>query len=221
MRGREGTFRSCIAGIQALCAERKRQASSNLAIFASTTLLPRAVSELPNLLRQLKDHGVDHVFVAKLQHISKEQGEKHEQVFRELFQITPVSWKGFPRLQEAGSSERVKTVVEELRNHPEFVGFVRWETPAWNSMDFARYYQNPASAAPNNRACRFPWDAVSLHPNGDVSPCPDFPDFIAGNVNESAFGEIWNGDRFADFRKKLAAHGRFPVCTSCCHLYEE
>lgn len=220
LRGGRGTFRAAIDGIRILLEERAARGLTKPAIFVSAVLLPAAAAEFRNLVQQLKELGVDRVWVAKQQYTSEQQGSQHEHVFQQLFQITPTSWKGFLRQPEAGSAENIRTVVEELRADPSNDGFLQWETPSWGPNDFFSYYENSTFATPGDRACRFPWNSASILPNGDVSPCPDFPDFVVGNVNETPFSEVWNSPRFIQFRKSLAEQGRFPVCTSCCHLYD-
>ena len=220
LRGQNGTFQAAIDGIRVLREERGVRASGRPAIFVSAILLPAAAAEFRDLVQQLKTLGVDRVWVAKQQYTSEQQGGHHERVFQQLFQITPTSWKGFVGRPEIGSAEKIRALVEELRADPSNDGFLQWETPSWGPTDFLSYYENPTFTTPGDRTCRFPWNSASILPNGDVSPCPDFPDFVVGNVKETPFSGIWHSSQFAQFRKSLAERGRFPVCTSCCHLYD-
>jgi len=221
LRGKRGTFQAAMEGIRAVKAEREARRSRRPVICVGVVLLAEAVEQLPDLIRQVKAEGVDRVFVGRLQFTTERQGTSHESAFQKLFQIEAPSWKGFLRQPQPGGAEKIMAVVEKLRADPANRGFVQWETPSWSAQDFFDYYTNPTSATPADRACRFPWDAVSIGPNGDVCPCPDYPDFVVGNVKDSSFADIWNGPRFLQFRKTLVEQGRFPVCTSCCHLYDD
>ena len=117
-------------------------------------------------------------------------------------------------------AEKVKARVEQLRAAPEYKDFIQWEN-GWGPEHLFGYYSDPTYTAPSHRACRFPWNSVCIYPNGDLSPCPDFPDYMVGNVTRDSFSQIWNGESFRQFRKVLAEKGRFPICSICCHLYDE
>lgn len=220
LRGAHGTFRAALEGIRKLRAERSSRRLQRPLIIGGTVLIPAAVGELPALVRQLRAEGVDSVVFGRLQYTTQQQGDAHDRLLQTLFQITPGSWKGFVGRSEPDSPWKVKAIVEELRADPTNKNFIRWDEPSWSPQDFFNYYADPTVAVPADRACRFPWIAVNICPNGDVSPCPDYPHFVAGNVKEESFSKIWNGPRFRDFRRKLAEQGRFPICTSCCHLYD-
>lgn len=220
LRGAPGTFRAALEGIRIVRTARSARGSRTPRIVVNTTLLPSAVGELPALVRQLRSEGVNFMSLGILQYATAKQGEAHEQVFQKLFQITPGSWKGFERRPEPGGEEKVRAVVEELLSDRGNKDFVGGRSRFWGPQDFFHYYLDPATCAPPDRACRYPWDAINICPNGDVVPCPDFPDVIVGNVKQQPLPQIWNGPRFREFRRKLAQQGRFPICTTCCHLYD-
>jgi radical SAM protein with 4Fe4S-binding SPASM domain len=221
LRGMRGTFQAAIEGIRAVKTAREARGSRYPVVCVGVVLLPEAVEQLPELIRHVRAEGVDRVFIGRLQITTERQGKSHEAAFQKLFQIAAPSWKGFLRQPQLDGAEKIRAVVEQLRADPANRGFLQWETPSWSPQDFFDYYRNPTAASPVGRTCRFPWDAVSISPNGDVCPCPDFPDFVVGNVKDSSFANIWNSPRFAQFRRTLAEQGRFPVCTSCCHLYDD
>jgi radical SAM protein with 4Fe4S-binding SPASM domain len=77
------------------------------------------------------------------------------------------------------------------------------------------------------RYCEFPWSSVSVLYDGTVVPCPlDYEgELNMGNVKENTLEEIWNSEKFEDFRQ-MHANGNFPeghFCKSKCdynQLYE-
>jgi radical SAM protein with 4Fe4S-binding SPASM domain len=218
-RGAPGTFRAAMEGIRALAKERRGAGSARPRIFLGCVLLPETAEELPALFEHARLAGVDKAFLGRLQYTTPAQGRMQEAAFQQLFNIGSPSWKSIERPVSPEGAAKVQSAVEKLRSDPRWKDFVVWETPNWRPEDYLRYYQDALYAAPARRACRFPWEAVNLRPNGDLSPCPDFPDYVVGNIHRQSFREIWNGKPFRDFRGQLSKQGRFPICTSCCQLY--
>jgi len=74
-------------------------------------------------------------------------------------------------------------------------------------------------------ACTFPWYALVVFWNGNVSPCPQdfFNDLRLGNLNESSFREIWHGKPLVNIREKMKQkkyHDLHP-CATCDLLYRD
>lgn len=63
--------------------------------------------------------------------------------------------------------------------------------------------------------CRLPWECLTILPNGDVSVCPDYPDYILGNLHEETLEDIWGGEKIKRFREHLMANEKIPVCDRC------
>ena len=57
---------------------------------------------------------------------------------------------------------------------------------------------------------------LKVTPDGDVFPCCRGPESLRmGNIKDEPFEEIWNGEKFQSFRKKMF-EGKYPaVCASC------
>jgi radical SAM protein with 4Fe4S-binding SPASM domain len=214
-----GTFGAAVDGIRKVRAERLSRRLPRPVIIVSTIMIPAAVGELPALIRHMRAEGVDSLEISRLQYATQQQGDAHDGLLQKLVQFTPGSWKGVVRQPEPDAPQKVKAIVEELRADPANKNFVDWDEHSWSPQDLFKYYADPNVAVPTGRACGFPWRGVNICPNGDVSPCP-YPHFAAGNAQEESFSKIWNGPRFRDFRRKLAGQGRFPICSSCCHLYD-
>jgi MoaA/NifB/PqqE/SkfB family radical SAM enzyme len=67
------------------------------------------------------------------------------------------------------------------------------------------------------RKCVFPWAVLRISPIGEVYPCAQF--YIKmGNIQDSSIEEIWNGEKFRNFRKVLTEERFLPGCNRCVKL---
>ncbi|HPQ39389.1 MAG TPA: radical SAM protein [bacterium] len=83
--------------------------------------------------------------------------------------------------------------------------------PDMNVSLFADRYQN---AFPLNRArCSAAWSIMHIGPTGTVYPCFSIP---MGTLREQRLSQIWNGESYRAFRRKLKKAGIFPGCVGCC-----
>ncbi len=74
-------------------------------------------------------------------------------------------------------------------------------------------------------ACTFPWYALVVFWNGNVSPCPQdfFNNLHLGNVKHETIQQVWHGDALVDIRKNMkdkTYQGLHP-CATCDLLYRE
>jgi Fe-coproporphyrin III synthase len=76
-----------------------------------------------------------------------------------------------------------------------------------------RYYSPSYSV---NNKCLYPWYNARMNPYGDIYPCS--LQTIVGNVMEEPLHEIWNSERYLDFRRSLRKQGLFAQCARCCTL---
>lgn len=63
--------------------------------------------------------------------------------------------------------------------------------------------------------CVSPWEHIYIAASGDVSVCCEFPE-IFGNLNETDFYSIWNGEKLNAFRASMAVGDYCEKCQSCC-----
>lgn len=65
--------------------------------------------------------------------------------------------------------------------------------------------------------CAVPWSQVNIDYDGSVHFCADYNDYPLGNIRETPFFEIYNGERAQKFRLALknAKDGIFPGCVRC------
>ena len=84
--------------------------------------------------------------------------------------------------------------------------------------NWAGYLAAPASPAPA-AACTFPWNALLVLFNGDVSPCAQdfFGRFLLGNAKAKPLLEIWNDLPLQELRQAFAGGqlAAYPACSAC------
>ena len=70
--------------------------------------------------------------------------------------------------------------------------------------------------------CEYPWTSLSVMADGSVVPCTQDYDveMVLGNVREQTLEEIWNGEKYREFRR-MHITGEFPKgykCSERCDL---
>jgi len=67
--------------------------------------------------------------------------------------------------------------------------------------------------------CNMAANYLKITPEGDVFPCCRAPDSLnMGNIKESSFDQIWNGERYQSFRKMMFTRKYNKICASCSVL---
>jgi len=86
-------------------------------------------------------------------------------------------------------------------------------TPELSAKELKRWYSPRFSS---KRNCLFALRGLFIYPNGDAYPCESIS-YKMGNVFEDGFANVWNGERYKEFRRILKK-GLLPACARCCKL---
>ena len=64
--------------------------------------------------------------------------------------------------------------------------------------------------------CEYPWLSLTVMADGNVVPCTQVSnsEIVLGNVNQNSLEEIWNGEKYKEFRK-MHVTGNFPKGHKC------
>ena len=80
----------------------------------------------------------------------------------------------------------------------------------------------PQDAAQPWSLCRRPWSLMYITAHGRVLPCCIAPfsmrgydGFTLGDATQQGLREIWNGERYQDFRAALLSDKPAPACAGC------
>ena len=218
IRGVPGTYRKVIDGLRLLREERRKQGARKPMVKAITTISAMNVDRLEETLELFDASGLFDAVIFNLGWFTTEKiGRATDRIFRQHLGCPASSWKDFVGALGEVDPGKVKTFMETVsarrRTGPP-VFFI----PDLPSGRVEEYYSRPASFL-GKKTCFSPWLNIEVRPNGDLTFCPDFPDYIIGNINRESFSEIWNGDRARKFRRLLIERGLFPICSRCCGLF--
>jgi radical SAM protein with 4Fe4S-binding SPASM domain len=140
----------------------------------------------------------------------------HEQVMADELGTFAFSQRGFVR--QVDPRETAAAVVESVRR----IASRRWPfryrfLPNLSLEEIPKYFEEHSCRFGHDR-CIVPWSVVGILPNGDVTTCSDYPDYIVGNIRNAGIHDIWNNERYRKFRILLQNKGLLPVCSRCCGL---
>ncbi|HPI72833.1 MAG TPA: radical SAM protein [bacterium] len=221
VRGLPGAFRLVQAGLQALQEEKKRRGATKPIVRVRGTICPENFEHLYALTGIAKSLAADSLNFNWTWFTTHAAGAAHQQLMKRLFDIEALSWRPFESdlVMDPEKRRRLDGIREQLiklENNRE--NFLITLSPNVRPKEVERYYTDIRYTFGSER-CYAVWLKSYILPNGDVTPCPDYPDFIAGNILQQPFMEIWNGERYKHWRRELRARGLFPVCYRCCDLF--
>jgi len=89
-------------------------------------------------------------------------------------------------------------------------------TPNIPIEEFVRHYQANWTVTADEYACDGPWSRIGVTGDGRYGPmCP----YAAGDdARKQTIHEVWNGDRYREFRRATRDAGIYPGCNGCCNL---
>ena len=91
--------------------------------------------------------------------------------------------------------------------------------PDFSDTEIRMYYDNfGCMMLDSDDVCLTPWLNPMIQEDGEVKSCTGYS---IGNINDSSFWELWNGERNQHFRKELMLHRKYSVCNRCCMMYQK
>jgi radical SAM protein with 4Fe4S-binding SPASM domain len=150
--------------------------------------------------------------------ITEERAAAHEKVYKERFGEEPHNHKGYLKscfndVDPKACAEQVDEVLKigkKSNSVPQFLPDI------YSEKDIRRYYEDHNWTVGYDK-CESIYHVVEVNPDGSVTPCRDYQDYNVGNINDTPFYDIWNGEKYKKFREEMEK-GLMPVCSRCCGL---
>lgn len=219
IRGVPGTFGKVMTALRLLRECRRERGTGKPMVKAITTISAMNVNRLDEILELFDASGLFDAVIFNLGWFTTEKiGEATDRIFRERLGCPSTSWKDFVGALGEVDPGKVASFMEAVSSRGRRRGPPVFFIPDLPPGRVEEYYSRPASLL-GRKNCFSPWLSVEVRPNGDLTFCPDFPDYVIGNINEETFADIWNGERARRFRRLLIERGPFPLCSRCCGLF--
>ena len=167
----------------------------------------RNVAELPDLVRLLARIGVDELRVQNLSHTFSDTDPSGRFGGIRAFAVAEALWTG-------ADAARIRKAFAHARAAAAETGL---------DLRLPHLTAQPSAPAPDGRpGCTWPWDAAYVTSRGVVQPCCMVmgDDRVAlGDLTAATFAEIWHGEPYRAFRRRLTTADPPEVCVGCA-LYQ-
>jgi len=209
----EGTFAGALEGLAYLRKARGHSGVPVLSVICTITKFNQ--QELAQMLDLAEEHQIDNLRIQHQWFTTESQIERHKQTFCEATGENSDYLRGF--VVSTADTIDPAVLVEQMdqlrqRNSKVNVQFY----PDMDGKETVNYY-NDITYMPRD-TCVAPWKAVNIRPNGDLSTCPAI-NYVAGNIRDHSFEEVWNSPRQKTLRSYLLKNGLMPGCSRCCGLF--
>ena len=202
-----GSFGRTIESIRLLTDLKKRRRKKFPLLNLKTTITDKNVGHLSDMVLFAEQLGLDYCTFQVLNN-SVHMGGVSFQYSLDYSQPPPpitnvplaVLRQQLNNIQELASKSRVRVRI----------------LPKLPVPSILEHYAN--QLGPAGHTCVSPWTTMYISPTGCVYPCLNY---YVGNIRQQSFRELWNSERYRQYRKKLLRDGQFSDCIGCCDLYEK
>jgi len=195
IRGK-GVFNKIVESVKLLNSIRKKHPK----IIFNTTINKENIDDLPKIVELGKKLKIDKIQLGALVSLDKRYTEFDVKKF-DLKKIVMPTYI---------SPEKVMKAFRDIRNMNTNNLKIRF-APVCTEIEMIDWYNLIFDI--NKWKCNYPMRVLRINPYGDVYPCLNIK---MGNIREQTIKEIWNSEKFKNFRKKLKK-GIFPICAMCCN----
>ncbi len=196
------SFETVLANLTGLVEAKRAAGRDKPWIRVVFVAMRRNVAELPELTRLLAGIGVDQLWVQNLSHTFSDADPAG--AYREIrdYAEDQALWTG----EDRAAAEQA---FAEARQAAMAAGI---------QLRVPRLAAAPAPDVHDGPGCSWPWDGAYVTSQGVVQPCCMVmgDDRVAlGRLGEQSFPEIWHGEAYTQFRKRLASDDPPEVCQGC------
>jgi radical SAM protein with 4Fe4S-binding SPASM domain len=199
VRGMDG-FARIMENLRALAILKSTLGSVTPRVSLWITGMKSNVSELPALVRLAHEIGVREVYLQRLVYSERGLAVTGEALFGQATE---------PELIAVREAERLaRELGVDLKGSGEVSPAAM---VAGNSLEHEAY-----------RACRRPWSLMYVTANGNVLPCciapftgAHYDGILLGNIFQETAEEIWNGQRYQEWRLRMLSGDPPEACKGC------
>lgn len=225
IRGVKGAFEKGVEGIEEVCRAKNLLRKKHPIIRVSFTISNINYKHLVEFVEAIKGYPIDEIIFSHLNFISPEVAASHNRLFGNFCTATPHNISGGidPKAVEAETLYGQIKQIKQLRQQRLIANKLTFTPDFISSEAVKNFYNKPEEFVAGNY-CLSPWQHITIKPDGTAIPSSAGRcfEYNLGNVFETSLLEVWNGDRYVAFRKKLIeSGGAFPACSRCCNIFNK
>jgi radical SAM protein with 4Fe4S-binding SPASM domain len=209
------SYAQAIAGLAALREARRALHRSLPMIVTLTTISRRNADRLVDIYEAFRGQADALVFYLGWW-IDEDSAQRHAEDFARRFGFpprTPEAWTGTWRPEDVRAlAAELETVRRRSRSGPPALII-----PDVPSARLAAYYSDHGASFGPAR-CPSIFSAAEVLPDGRVTPCRDYSDYVVGSLREDTLDGLWRSERYRAFRRSIEQEGLMPACQRCCGL---
>lgn len=194
-------FERIVANVGAFTAMQRERNAARPLVSLWLTGLKETMAQLPAFVQLAHQLGVPEVYLQRLVYFPDGQGLARAE--SSLFE------------QLSAEEERLVREAEELARDLGIKFNASGATEPGTSLK-KKDSQQPWSL------CRRPWTLMYFTAHGRALPCCIAPfsmrgydSFTLGNATQQTLREIWNGEKYQEFRRALLSERPHPACANC------
>ena len=218
-RGLQGAYQKMLEGTAAIQEAKRVNKANRPVITVNCTMNEKNYRNLPGVIRAAERMGAQMVTFHHLLFLTKDACSLHNQVFEAKFGQSCQDWFGF--IHDTHPNIDVEALIQEMEQLKKIKSDVAIAFyPNFTPDEIRRYYSTETFTPTSYKGrCLSVWIAAYVLPDGNVRAYHSM-DYTLGNIREAKFTEIWNNERFRDYRRYVKEIKRFPVCSrGCTELY--
>lgn len=211
IRGVAGNYDKVVKGINKINSLKKF-----LPIISTNTVVTsKNYNMLFDIIQEINQIKVNKMECQLPIYFSNECGAKYEERMGKDFGLEAKYWQGFVGDY---SNVDVQVLCKELDKIRKEFGKKFQLAQNINDEQTIKYFNAPETIY-QDRVCSLPFSQIHIEPNGDVVVCPDFPDYVFGNMYEESVEQLWDSKRINEFRESIKKN-QLPICSRCCQFYQ-
>jgi radical SAM protein with 4Fe4S-binding SPASM domain len=221
IRGK-GSFKKVINAVELLLKLREKGLFKGK-ISIHSVINDKMADKLYKFITFIENIGIDIAFICFPWYISEDCSLKMDVFFKDKLGFlnnedikVKKSWKAF---KYKLSSQNIPKIMEEIIkiNRRSWKMRVRYQ-PRLEFEEIEDFILGKELCKGRERKCLALSSRMDVNPDGSVSACKFFSEFVIGNLKDTGVREIWHSEKY-NILREIINDGLMPVCSKCSVLH--
>ena len=218
-----GSYNKTIEAIKEI-SQLKKKGQFFAKITVHTMISNENIDEIPAYIRHMEDIGVENLILCFPWYISEECSYDMDCFYESNFRWikkenkSVYSWHAFKYHIMKDNYNQVIKLIENLRKM-DFKINLKIQPDLKRSTDIVEFLDgNSANLKCSKGRCLSVFSRMDILPNGKVTSCKHFPEFIIGDLKKQSISDIWSSSEMNLIRQTLK-NSNSPACSKCNNYY--